>query len=440
MTLLLLIALPLVMSSASSGHSIISTVVAIVEAESFTLPPGAGVVSDSSASGGRAIRLNSNGTATIQGPLNSASDRIVVRARGVLCNGAPRMVITMDGVQILNASVSSTSWTDYPITTNTTAANHTMTISFTNDYSTRRCSRDLLVDKATFFGGTVTPTPSPTITPTPSPTPTPTITPTPSPTPIFDPTAQLFNGDYETGDLSQWDVCQSIAHNNPCSTMPAHYSISAVSDVKRQGNYAARFELRDGDCPPEICQFGERTEVQETGVTSGGQEGDERWYQWSTQFSAQFPSNHASQGWGLVNQWHANAAGSPPVGMYVDVADGQWGLRIHQQSSPGVFINNYVPWKTPLSNGAWQDIKLFIKWSTNDAVGFIELWHNGVQQTFTAAPCAGQTRCSIRTLVPGGNGVYYKQGYYRNFNVSGTGVVYHDGFTAARTEAGLGSL
>ena len=38
---------------------------------------------------------------------------------------------------------------------------------------------------------------------------------------------------------------------------------------------------------------------------------------------------------------------------------------------------------------------MHIKWSVRDDVGFIELWHDGVPQTF-GEPCAGQTRCIVR--------------------------------------------
>ena len=73
-------------------------------------------------------------------------------------------------------------------------------------------------------------------------------------------------------------------------------------------------------------------------------------------------------------------------------------------------------------------------------MGFVEFWLNGVPQTFTSAPCTGQTRCMVRTLMPGGRGVYFKQGYYRDADIVPTGVVYQDGFSIATTEAGLAPL
>ncbi|CRK49499.1 conserved exported hypothetical protein [Rhodococcus sp. RD6.2] len=249
----------------------------------------------------------------------------------------------------------------------------------------------------------------------------------------------LFTGDYETGNLDQWEICQSVAVNESCRDYGgSHYSLQVQSEVRRQGMFAARFEVRDGDVPTTV-PGGERAEVQGPPET-GGNEGDDRWYQWSTEFSTTFPTDHASQGWGLVAQWHSDVDGSPPIGMYVDVGDGQWGLRINAQTAPGQFIEDYAPWTTGLAQGTWQDIKVHIKWSTDDRIGFVELWHDGVQQTFTGSPCPGQTRCYARTLVPGAGPTYFKQGYYRDRNVTGAGVVYHDGFTVARTESTLGGL
>jgi hypothetical protein len=99
--------------------------------------------------------------------------------------------------------------------------------------------------------------------------------------------------------------------------------------------------------------------------------------------------------------------------------------------------SSFTPWSGPVVRGVWNDIKLHVKWSASDDVGFIEFWLNGAPQKFAAAPCPGQTRCMERTLMPGGGGVYFKQGYYRDPAIAATGVVYHDGFSEADSEAGL---
>ena len=75
----------------------------------------------------------------------------------------------------------------------------------------------------------------------------------------------------------------------------------------------------------------------------------------------------------------------------------------------------------PLQRGVWNDFVVHVKWSANPSVGFVELYHNG-QQVVPPTPMA--------TLYPG-QGVYVKQGLYRNASIAPQGVVFHDGFTVA---------
>lgn len=127
--------------------------IATVEAETFTLPANGVVISDPSASGSKAIQLRSNGTATKQISLPSISSQITVHARGIQCEDAPQLVLEVDGVQQLSTAVSATSWTNYSVTTNTTAGNRTLSVSFTNGYyGDKNCDGDLLIDEVTFLG------------------------------------------------------------------------------------------------------------------------------------------------------------------------------------------------------------------------------------------------------------------------------------------------
>jgi hypothetical protein len=43
----------------------------------------------------------------------------------------------------------------------------------------------------------------------------------------------------------------------------------------------------------------------------------------------------------------------------------------------------FVPWSTTLSPSTWMKVVLRIKVSRSSSVGFIELWYNGVKQTFS---------------------------------------------------------
>jgi hypothetical protein len=247
-----------------------------------------------------------------------------------------------------------------------------------------------------------------------------------------------FVGDFESGNFNQWPVCQNIAVRSVvCSALGAPtYSMQVEDQVVRQGRFAARFEVRHGDVPSGIC-CGARAEVSGEAATRAD-EGDDLWYQWSTQFGQDFP---AQKGWSVLSQWHAYAdGGSPPVAV-ATVGAGRWGIVLTKWNSPGQpDPPQFQPWSTPVVPGVWNDIKMHIKWSARDDVGFIEIWLDGAPQTFTDAPCANETRCAIRTLMPDGGGVYFKQGYYRDDSIVPTGVVYHDGFSFADSDDGLAPL
>ena len=247
-------------------------------------------------------------------------------------------------------------------------------------------------------------------------------------------------GDYETNNLSQWAVCQMVSYNDPCSGYKTQtYRMQTQTSVVRQGKYAARFEVRDGDYPG--FPSGERSEVNESGSVNGTV-GSERWYQWSFQLANGFP---VARDWQVYSQWHGYIDGSPPIAIGANswfFPNGQWGIDVNSYTSSNTDTGRteYAIWKTPQKTGVWNDIKLHIKWSPDPTVGFIEFWYNGVRQTFTGAPCANQTRCYVRTMIPGDRGVYFKQGLYRDNNSTTTGIIYEDGFSAATTEAGLQPL
>ena len=219
----------------------------------------------------------------------------------------------------------------------------------------------------------------------------------------------LRSGDFNTGSLSQWNGSQQ---SHP-------YSIAVQRNDVREGGHAARFEVRSGDNP---IGYGDRAEVQ---ASTGESEGKERWYSWSTKFDMSFPRYGA---WQVVSQWHANAAGSPPISFMAENDD--LVLRAHRYSAPSVLIDIVDVWRGPMRRGQWQDIKVHVKWSGSDSTGFVELWIDDVRQAFDD----GTRRRYIRTLYPG-YGAYFKQGLYRLGGLSAAGIVYHDGF---RMSDGLG--
>jgi hypothetical protein len=140
------------------------TPIATLEAEQLLLPAGGSVITDSAASAGKAIDLSTNGTATGTVSFASAINSVTVMARGKTCQGAPQMVVKLDGTSLITTSVSGSSWTAYTATANYNSGSHSLAVSFANDYTKTKgkkaCSRDLYVDVANFYGNT-TPPPSP---------------------------------------------------------------------------------------------------------------------------------------------------------------------------------------------------------------------------------------------------------------------------------------
>ncbi len=237
----------------------------------------------------------------------------------------------------------------------------------------------------------------------------------------------LFVGDYSTGDFSQWDVVQNRFYNGSGTDYSPTYAASVIDDPAK--GKVARFEVRAGDYPG--FPSGDRSEVQSNRVDA---EGQTRWYAFSTKFEPGFPQNHADLGWGVVNQWpDASGAGGSPLGFVVNGQNGQLSLVAERMAAPGAYLGKVVLWQTPLDVGAWHDFKMEVTWSASDTSGSVRLWHDGVAQTLTN----GNTDYNVRTLIPGGAGVYYKEGYYRQRDIAPTGVIDHTGFRVAARESEL---
>ncbi|MDQ3769553.1 MAG: glycoside hydrolase family 6 protein, partial [Actinomycetota bacterium] len=117
-----------------------------LEAETMSLPSWAGMVrSDSSASGGRSLLIWSDASAKATASL-PAGGELVVRARGEQCDGAPRMVVSIDGRKVLDRTVPERAWTDVRVPVDLPAGRHDVAVAFTNDRMTETCDRNLFVD------------------------------------------------------------------------------------------------------------------------------------------------------------------------------------------------------------------------------------------------------------------------------------------------------
>ena len=116
----------------------------------MSLPRGRGqTYADSAASGGRALLIWSNASASKTVALPGAATGLTVWAKGDQCNGAPRMKVSVDGKTILTAYVTSTSWAPYSALVAVAAGTHVVKLTFDNDYY-RSCDRNLRADRLAF--------------------------------------------------------------------------------------------------------------------------------------------------------------------------------------------------------------------------------------------------------------------------------------------------
>jgi predicted xylan-binding protein with Ca-dependent carbohydrate-binding module/lysyl oxidase/fibronectin type III domain protein len=148
-------------SSQVQGTPAGQTSVASFEAESMTIDPTSAthIFSDGTASGGQGVAFwaNDSITKTVTTP---AASNVVVRARGDQCNGAPNMVVQVDGRTAMSVAVSSTSWNDYTGALSLAAGSHTFVVSYTNDLRVvGTCDRNLRADKVSVSSGSGTATP-----------------------------------------------------------------------------------------------------------------------------------------------------------------------------------------------------------------------------------------------------------------------------------------
>jgi hypothetical protein len=200
----------------------------------------------------------------------------------------------------------------------------------------------------------------------------------------------VWRGDFETGDTSQWPTIHGLPER-----------LTIVTSPVRQGQYALRTELRNGDWNNN----GNRNEVV---WNTAQKQGTDRYYAWSTMFSAEYP---AESKWQVFTQWHhSGLTGSPPLEMDVYANE----IRLVSGGST-------VRWSANLVRGVWHDFVVHVYWSADSSAGFVELWYDGnkaLEKTYLATTYSGQD-------------TFFVQGLYRDSSIVPPAVVWHDGATVA---------
>lgn len=206
---------------------------------------------------------------------------------------------------------------------------------------------------------------------------------------------EAWRGDFETGNISQWTRQQAVANSR----------LQVVTDVVREGRYALKATVKQGDDP--IGASGNRNELL---YISQEKPGSTWFYKWSTLFPKNYPS---SDTWQVFAQWHQEGCcGSPPLEFFVRGEE----MNLRVGGADGDIV-----WQAPLDRGSWHDFVLQVKWSSSAKTGFVQLWHNGklaLPKTFGATMYGSELN-------------YLKLGLYRDDSIRPEASVYHDGFVMA---------
>ena len=105
-------------------------------------------------------------------------------------------------------------------------------------------------------------------------------------------------------------------------------------------------------------------------------EGDIRRVEWDMMFPTGFPT--PTGGWFIVQQWHGHRSGSsPPLAINIEPDDN---VYIENQDWEFGAPNLYQTVIQPVQRNVWQHWRYDVKFSPNPAVGWIQVWVDGVEE------------------------------------------------------------
>ena len=198
-----------------------------------------------------------------------------------------------------------------------------------------------------------------------------------------------FNGDFETGDTSQYLEVQAPEGR-----------VTVVESPVGEGSYAGRFEYQEGD--PKAAG-GHRAEVIPDREFGTGETLFFRHLLYLPYASIDF--NHYL----ILCQWHDTSEGSPPLTLQTFEEEGKKRLFIGSGDSKSVYYEFDIP-----GDSEWFELVYRIDFAKEG--GSMEVWLNGES--------LGEVT-GINTL--GTEPTNWKLGIYRSSSAEGTTVVLHDG-------------
>jgi hypothetical protein len=376
----------------------------VVQGESLTRSAtGTQIRSDRAASGGKTLALQTTGARGSASIKTAGADKLSVRVRGFSCSGAPRLVATVGGKQVMSVSVTQTAYTTKTAPVALGAGTHAVKVSFPNNLvKSSRCNRNLYVDYIKLSGNAAAPSPQP----TPSPTPTPSPQPSPGPSGTV-----LWGTNFETGAFEAYKSTISKQGSGTRATR------TITTEQARTGTKSMKIVL-----PPSS---GTSRYQMKANMPNGG-EGTDRYYGWSVRLGTDWAGSSCAltqlvdngsffmgQGGFRYTNTSANGPGANP-GLDSHLP-GRWSIGLNLTNSVGGDQDQQRD-LGPICENQWKDIVFHVKWSSGSG-GIFETWADGVK--------VGPTYHG-KTMGYSGGSFEHRQGLYQGGGVNHQRTLYID--------------
>ena len=170
--------------------------------------------------------------------------------------------------------------------------------------------------------------------------------------------AVLWKGDFETGDVSQWDGSTATKTGN-------RDNLVFVSDQVADGKKAAKITLRDDIIFEPYNQS--RVEVKHVGLHT--LDGEDSYFAWSFMVpkDAEIRNN--------IGYWESTPTSKNTMTFFIEPAQGG-GTNLKFGTGD---LGQTVRWTVKLELNKWHRIALHNHWSQDPNVGKVDVWYDGAQ-------------------------------------------------------------
>jgi hypothetical protein len=257
--------------------------------------------------------------------------------------------------------------------------------------------------------------------------------------------AVTFNGDFETGDLSQWALQQSCDGDATVYSSDSQPSWPAPVD----GAYALRLSVPDNHvlsgatmmCDAAAGNPRGQLLTDRSGATSLAP-GDDKWESWSVRIPSDFPLVSGRNWFVLQQDYGAPFSGSPPVA--IDVKADGFGANhfVMDVCHDGCLGASTVWWGPAIQPDHWYHFLVHKVFGTSDDTGLVEVWLDGVPQPFVDGSTSYQTRTLHENCTCAASNAYrfYLNNYRADALTPGAVTVYFDGVRVGTSREDVDSL